>query len=119
MAIVSEVFWDQILDEQTLLALEDHVLYLFHYRPRLIHQAPDVDIQSVVLRELVLQVWKAGVEDRELVVGSTRALLLDSLRVDRPSIQIVLLDVLEILGRNSAQDLVNFVIYAILLQVLE
>jgi hypothetical protein len=39
--------------------------------------------------------------------------------MDRPSIQIVLLDVLEVLGRNSAQDLVNFVIYAILLQVLE
>ena len=39
--------------------------------------------------------------------------------MDRPSIQIVLLDVLEVLGRNSAQYLVNFVIYAILLQVLE
>ena len=39
--------------------------------------------------------------------------------MDGPSIQIILLDVLEVPGRNSAQDLVNLIVYAILLQVFE
>ena len=91
------------------------MLYLLHYWPRLIHQAPYVYIQSIVLRKLVLQVRKAGIEDRELVIRSGRALPLDSLRVDGPSIQIVLFYVFEVSRRDSAQNLVNLVVYTILL----
>lgn len=83
---VFEVLWDQILNEEALLALEDHVLYLLHYWPRLVHQPPNVHIESVVLRKLVLQIWKACIKDRELVIGSRRALPLDSLCVDRASV---------------------------------
>ena len=98
---ITIVWLIQVLNEQTLLALEYHVLYLLHHWPLLIHQPLYEDIQSIVLGELVLQIRESGIEDREPVVRCVGALLLHPLRMQLPLVQVELLDVIEVPLRHA------------------
>lgn len=109
----------QILDQQALLILEDHVLYLVHNGPLLIHQPLDEDVQGVVLRELVFEIWETSVEDREPVVRRVCALFLYAAGVQLPLVQVVFLVMVEVFLWYPTQYLVDLVVNAILMKVLE